>query len=54
MTAMTVLNLIASIVVVAGLAAVCRTAYVVSGGRNEELAPLESTVPRELEVKRAA
>jgi hypothetical protein len=46
---MTVFNLIASIVVVAGLAAVCRSAYVVSGRRSEEPAPLETSVPRELE-----
>jgi hypothetical protein len=49
MAATIVFNLIASIVVVAGLAAVCRSAYVVSGRRNEELAPLETSVPRELD-----
>ena len=52
MTAMTVFNLIAAIVVVAGLAAVCRTAYVVAGRKHEEPAPVEATLADEL--KRAA
>jgi hypothetical protein len=52
MTAMTVFNLIASIAVVAGLVAVCRTAHVVAGRTDEETAPAPVEAPREL--KRAA
>jgi hypothetical protein len=52
MTAMTVFNLILAIVVVGGLAAICRTAYVVAGRKHEESAPVEAAVPEEL--KRAA
>ena len=51
MTGMIVFNLIASIAVVAGLVAVCRTAHLVAGRRNEEPAPVEAA-PRDL--KRAA
>ena len=52
MTAMTLFNLIAAIVVVASLAAVCRTAFVVAGRKPEEPAPVEATVAHEL--RRAA
>ena len=52
MTAMNVFNLIAAIVVVAGLAAVCGTAYVMAGRKHEESAPVE--VPVTDELKRAA
>ena len=52
MTAMNLFNLIAAIVVVAGLAAVCRTAFVVAGRKPKELAPVEVEVPDEL--RRAA
>jgi len=52
MTAMNIFNLIAAIVVVGGLAAVCRTAYVVAGRKHEESAPIEALVADEL--KRAA
>jgi hypothetical protein len=52
MTAMTVFNLIAAIVVVAGLAVVCRTAYVLADRKPEEPAPVEAAVADEL--KRAA
>ena len=52
MTAMNIFNLIAAIVVVGGLAAVCRTAYVVAGRKHEEPAPVEAVVAEEL--KRAA
>jgi len=54
MTAMTVFNLIASIAVVAGLVAVCRTAHVVAGQRNDEPATLKTAAPREHELERAA
>jgi hypothetical protein len=47
---MNLFNLIAAIVVVAGLAAVCRTAFVVT--KPAEPAPVEATVAQEL--KRAA
>jgi len=52
MTAMNLFNLIAAIVVVAGLATVCRTAFVVAGRKPKEAAPVEATVAHEL--KRAA
>jgi len=52
MTVMTVFNLIAAIVVVAGLAAICRTGYVVAGWGHEEPAASETAGSREL--KRAA
>jgi hypothetical protein len=51
-TGMMIFNLIAAIVVVAGLATVCRTAHVVAGWRNEEPKPVEAGAQREL--KRAA
>jgi len=52
MTAMNLFNLIAAIVVVAGLAAVCRTAFVVAGRKPEASAPVEAKVTHEL--RRAA
>jgi hypothetical protein len=52
MTAMNLFNLIAAIVVIAGLAAVCRTAFVVAGRKPREAASVEAKVAHEL--KRAA
>ena len=52
MTAMNLFNLIAAIVVVAGLAAVCRTAFLVAGRKPEEPATVEAEVAHEL--RRAA
>jgi hypothetical protein len=49
---MNLFNLIAAIVVVAGLAAVCRTAFVVAGRKPEAAAPVEAKVTHEL--RRAA
>ena len=51
MTGMLIFNLIAAIAVVAGLVAVCRTAYSVAGRRNEEPALVEAAAR---ELKRAA
>jgi len=51
MTGMLIFNLIAAIAVVAGLVAVCHTAYSVAGRRNEEPAPVEAAAR---ELKRAA
>jgi hypothetical protein len=52
MTGMMIFNLIAAIAVVAGLAAVCRTAHIVAGRAHEEQKPVEAAAQREL--KRAA
>jgi len=49
---MNLFNLIAAIVVIAGLAAVCRTAFVVAGRKPREAASVEAKVAHEL--KRAA
>jgi hypothetical protein len=52
MTGMMIFNLIAAIAVVAGFAAVCRTAHLVAGRGHEVPKPVEDAAPREL--KRAA
>jgi hypothetical protein len=53
MTGMLIFDLILSTAVVAGLAALCRTAYVVAGRRHHEHRAVEpQAVPSEL--KRAA
>jgi len=49
---MNLFNLIAAIFVIAGLASVCRTAFVVAGRKPEEPAPVEAKVAHEL--RRAA
>lgn len=54
MTAMNVFNLIAAIFVVAALVAICRAAHLVARHKHEELATVETDVPRELYERRAA
>ena len=53
MTGILIFDLILSIAVVAGLAALCRTAYVVAGRRHQEHQAVEAQVAP-IELKRAA
>jgi hypothetical protein len=54
MTAMTIMNLIGAIALLAALTAVCRAAYTVAGRKHEEPTPVEVEAEIPFELERAA